>query len=153
MSDAAVAEPIEISDEVKKVAEEALKLDGEKKGHLLLELVSNMTGRELADAKNLLEDQLGVTAGGGGGMMMMAGPVDGGPAEEEQTEFEVHLASIGEKKIQVIKAIRSLTQLGLKEAKGLVDGAPCLVKDGLSKEDADKMKEELEAAGAAVEIK
>jgi large subunit ribosomal protein L7/L12 len=91
-----------------------------------------------------------------GGAVMMAGPMTGGPAApaaEEKTEFDVVLAAFGDNKIGVIKVVRAATGLGLKEAKDLVEGAPKPVKTGLSKEDADKLKAELEGAGAKVEIK
>ena len=118
----------------------------------LIETIGGMTVLELADLVKGLEDKFGVSAAAP--MAMMAGPADG-PAEaaEEQTEFEVVLKEIGAKKINVIKAVREVTSLGLKEAKELVDSAPKTVKDGLSKEDAEAMKTKFEEAGATVEIK
>ena len=120
----------------------------------VLDLIGNMTVLELSELKTKFEDKFGVTAAA----PMMAMPMGGGgggaaAAVEEKTEFTVVLASAGDKKIQVIKVVRELTGLGLKEAKDLVDGAPKPVKDGVSKEDAAKMKASLEEQGATVEIK
>jgi large subunit ribosomal protein L7/L12 len=96
-----------------------------------------------------MEEKFGVSAAA-----VAAGPAAGGEAAaEEQTEFDVMLTSIGDKKVNVIKAVRAITGLGLKEAKGIVDGAPCAVKEGVSKDDAEAAKADLEAAGAAVELK
>jgi len=125
------------------------------------EVVDYIKGLSLIEAKTLkeaLEDELGVQAatGGGGMMMMAAGPAgdagDGGGAEE-QTEFDVILAAAGDSKIKVIKEVRAITGLGLKEAKGLVDGAPKPIKEGVSKDEANEVKEKLEAVGATVEVK
>ncbi len=120
----------------------------------LIETVKNMTVLELNDFVKALQEEFGVSA------MAMAAPaagVAGAPAAaeeaEEKTSFDVILTAAGAEKIQVIKVVRQLTNLGLKEAKDLVDGAPSPVKEGASKEDADKIKAELEAAGATVEIK
>ena len=119
----------------------------------VLDLIGNMTVLELSELKKQYEDKFGVTAAA----PMMAMPMGGGggaaAAVEEKTEFNVVLVAAGDKKIQVIKVVRELTGLGLKEAKDLVDGAPKAVKDGVSKEDAAKMKAALEEQGAAVEIK
>lgn len=106
---------------------------------------------ELAELVKALEEKFGVTAQAA----VVAAP-DGGdaaPAVEEQTEFDVILSSSGDKKIQVIKVVRSLTSLGLREAKALVDGAPNTVKEGVEKEEAEQIKAELEEAGAVVELK
>jgi len=110
-----------------------------------------MQAKELAD---YLRDEHGIEPAAGVAVMVAA-PTAGGAAEaaEEQTSFTVILKSFGEKKIQVIKEIRALTALGLKEAKDLVEGAPKSVKEGVSKEDAEKIKKQLEGAGATVEIK
>ena len=110
-----------------------------------------MQAKELAD---YLKDEYGIEPAGGGAVMM-AGPMPGGAAEEavEKTTFDVILAAIGDKKIQVIKTVRAATGLGLKEAKDLVEGAPKPVKEGVPKDEADKLKAELEEAGAAVEVK
>ena len=109
-----------------------------------------MQAKELGD---YLKDEHGIEPAAGGAVMM-AGPAAGDEAEveEEKTSFDVILKEIGEKKIQVIKEVRALTSLGLKEAKDLVDGAPKAVKEGVSKEEADTAKAQLEAAGAVVEI-
>ena len=119
----------------------------------VLDLLGNMTVLELSELKTKFEDKFGVTAAA---PMMMAGPGGGGGAvvvAEEKTEFTVVLIGAGDKKIQVIKVVRELTGLGLKEAKDLVDGAPKPVKEGVSKDDAAKMKAALEEQGASVEIK
>ena len=121
----------------------------------VLDLIGNMTVLELSELKTKFEDKFGVTAAAPMMAMPMGGGAGGGAAAavEEKTEFTVVLASAGDKKIQVIKVVRELTGLGLKEAKDLVDGAPKPVKDGVSKEDAAKMKAALEEQGATVEIK
>ena len=119
----------------------------------VLDLLGNMTVLELSELKTKFEDKFGVTAAA---PMMMAGPGGGGGAvvvAEEKTEFTVVLIGAGDKKIQVIKVVRELTGLGLKEAKDLVDSAPKPVKEGVSKDDAAKMKAALEEQGASVEIK
>jgi large subunit ribosomal protein L7/L12 len=120
----------------------------------LLDAIGNMTVLELADFVKAFEDKFGVTAAAP--MAMAAAPAAGGPAApaaEEQTEFTVMLQGVGEKKIQVIKVVREITGLGLKEAKDLVDGAPKAVKEGVSKEEANQIKAKLEEQGAAVELK
>jgi large subunit ribosomal protein L7/L12 len=109
---------------------------------------------EASELVKMLEEKWGVKAASGGGMMMAAMPAGGAPAAAaEKTEFDVELTAAGDKKIQVIKVVRELTGLGLKEAKDLVDGAPKMVKQGVSKADADSMKGKLEAEGASVSIK
>jgi large subunit ribosomal protein L7/L12 len=114
--------------------------------------LSGLTVIEAADLAKLLEDKWGVSAAAP--VAMAAAPAaDGGDAAEEQTEFDVILASFGEKKINVIKEVRALTGLGLKEAKDLVESAPKEIKEGIAKDEADKIKEQLEGAGATVEIK
>ena len=106
--------------------------------------------QELAD---YLKDEHGIEPAAGGAVMM-AGPMGGATAEEEEkTSFDVELKSHGDSKIQVIKAVRAATSLGLKEAKELVDAAPKIIKEGLSKEDAEKLQKDLEAAGASVTLK
>ncbi|RJP73234.1 MAG: 50S ribosomal protein L7/L12 [Candidatus Zixiibacteriota bacterium] len=116
-----------------------------------------MSVLDLVKLKQALEERFGVTAAAPMAMPMGMGmPGAAAPAEaaaEEQTEFQVILKAIGEKKIQVIKVVRQLTNLGLKEAKDLVDGAPSTVKEAASKDEAQKMKEQLEAEGATVELK
>jgi large subunit ribosomal protein L7/L12 len=120
----------------------------------VLDLIGNMTVLELSELKTKFEDKFGVTAAAPMMAMPMGGGAAGGAAvAEEKTEFTVVLTGAGDKKIQVIKVVRELTGLGLKEAKDLVDGAPKTVKDGVSKDDAAKMKAALEEQGATVEIK
>lgn len=126
----------------------------------LAEELGNLTVIEAARLKEMLEEKWGVTAAAGMPMMMGAMPAAAtaaAPAEaeeaEEQTEFTVILKDVGPKKINVIKAVRSFTSLGLKEAKELVDGAPATVMEGVSKEAAEDAKAKLEAEGAVVEIK
>ena len=121
------------------------------------EMGDKLVGLTLLEAKKLvdyLKEEHGIEPAAGGGVMMAA-PGAGGEAEaaEEQTEFDVILTGFGDKKIQVIKVVRAATSLGLKEAKDLVEGAPNPVKEGVSKEDAEKLKEEIEGVGGSVEIK
>lgn len=123
----------------------------------LVEELSALSVLEASELKTLLEDKWGVKAASGGGMMMMA-PAGGGAAataepEEEQTEFTVTLKDGGPKKINVIKVVRAITNLGLKEAKDLVEGAPQVVKESVTKEEAADIKAKLEAEGAVVEVK
>jgi len=122
----------------------------------LIEQIKGMTVLELSDLVKALQDEFGVSAAapvaaapaaGGGGAAAAA------PVEEEKSAFDVVLTSAGDKKIQVIKIVREITGLGLKEAKEVVDSAPKAVKEGLAKEDAEKMKAQLEAEGATVELK
>ena len=119
----------------------------------IVDELSGLTVLEAADLAKMLEEKWGVSAAAA--VAVAAGPAAGGgaAAAEEKTEFTVVLASAGEKKIEVIKEVRALTGLGLKEAKDLVEGAPKTVKEGVSKDDAGKMKEKLTAAGATVELK
>ncbi|MFO7461406.1 MAG: 50S ribosomal protein L7/L12 [Desulfatiglandales bacterium] len=118
----------------------------------VVEFISNMTVLELSEFVKELEEKFGVTAAAP--MAMMAAPAAQAKEEAvEQTEFDVILAAVGEQKIQVIKEVRAITGLGLKEAKALVDGAPGKVKEGVSKEEAEKVKAQLEQAGATVEVK
>jgi large subunit ribosomal protein L7/L12 len=118
----------------------------------LLEAIGSLTVLEAAELKDMMEEKFGVTAAAPVAMAA-AMPAAGGPAAEEQTEFDVILAGIGDKKIQVIKAVREVTSLGLKEAKDLVDNAPKPVKEGISKEEAEAIKSKLEEQGATVEVK
>ena len=114
--------------------------------------LSKLTVLEAADLAKMLEEKWGVSAAAA--VAVAAGPAGGGAAAaEEKTEFTVVLASAGEKKIEVIKEVRALTGLGLKEAKDLVEGAPKNVKEGVNKEEADKIKATLEKVGAKVELK
>ena len=119
----------------------------------LIEEIKKMTVLDLASLVKALEEEFGVSAAVP--MAMAAGPAAAAPVEEveEQTEFDVILKAAGEKKINVIKEIRAITGLGLKEAKDLVDGAPNPVKQGVTKDEAEAMKTKLEAAGAEVEVK
>jgi len=117
----------------------------------IAEDLSALTVMEAANLSKLLEEKWGVSAAAP--VAAMAAPAAGGEAAAEKTEFDVILASTGDKKIEVIKVVRAITGLGLKEAKDLVDGAPSPVKQGIAKADADKIKAELEAAGAKVEVK
>ena len=120
----------------------------------ILDKISSLTVLELSDLIKAMEEKFGVSAAAA---VSVAAPAAGAgaaaPAAEEQTEFTVMLASFGENKVNVIKAVRELTGLGLKEAKDLVDGAPKPVKEGISKADADAAKKKLEEAGAKVEVK
>jgi large subunit ribosomal protein L7/L12 len=119
----------------------------------ILDQIKTFTILQVNELVEGLEEEFGVSAA----MPMMAGPMAGGagaaPAAEEQTEFTVVLTGFGDKKIQVIKTVRELTGLGLKEAKDLVEGVPKPLKEGVNKEDADKMKASIESAGGTVEIK
>ena len=120
----------------------------------LLDVFKNMTVLELNEFLKAFEEEFGVTAAAPGAVAQAAAPGGGDTAAaEEQDEFDVVLAAAGDKKIQVIKEVRSLTSLGLKEAKELVDSAPKAVLEKASKEDAEKAKAALEAAGATVELK
>ncbi len=119
----------------------------------VIEFISNMTVLDLSELVKELEDKFGVSAAAPMAMMPAAGGEAPGEAAEEQTEFDVILASAGDKKIQVIKEVRAITGLGLKDAKALVDGAPSPVKEGIVKEEAEKIKEQLEGAGATIELK
>jgi large subunit ribosomal protein L7/L12 len=121
------------------------------------EKIIALTLKQAKELSDYLEDVHGIKPAAGGAVMVAAGPGggDGGgaAAAAEKTEFDVVLEAVGDKKINVIKVVRSLTSLGLKEAKDLVEGAPSKVKEGISKEDAAKAKKELEEAGATVSIK
>jgi large subunit ribosomal protein L7/L12 len=128
----------------------ATKTDTDK----LVETLGGMTVLELVDLKNKLEEEWGVTAAAP--MAVAAAPPaggDGAAAAEEKTAFDVVLTDAGGQKIQVIKVVRAVTGLGLKEAKDLVDGAPNPVKEGVAQEEADQIKAQLEEAGATVELK
>ncbi len=119
----------------------------------VIEFIANMTVLELSQLIKELEDKFGVSAAAPVAMMAAAGPAAAAPVVEEQTEFTVMLVTAGDKKINVIKEVRAITGLGLKEAKALVDEAPKPVKEGVSKEEAEKMKAQLEEAGAQIELK
>ena len=119
----------------------------------IAESLVNLTIKEANDLLTVLKDEYGIEPAAAAAVM--AGPVggDGAAAAEEQTEFDVILAAVGDKKINVIKEVRSITGLGLKEAKELVDNAPSPIKEGVEKAEADEVKGKLEGAGATVELK
>ena len=115
--------------------------------------LSDLTVLEAAELVKLLEEKWGVSAAAPIAMAAAAAPGAAAPAEEEQTEFDVILTAVGDKKINVIKAVREVTSLGLKEAKDLVDGAPKPIKEAVSKAEAEEVKKKFEEAGAQVEVK
>ncbi|MDR5875212.1 50S ribosomal protein L7/L12 [Halomonas sp. CUBES01] len=116
----------------------------------IINAVADMSVMEVVELIEAMEEKFGVSAAAA----VVAGPGGGeAPVEEEQTEFDLVLASAGDKKVNVIKAVREITGLGLKEAKGAVDGAPATIKEAMSKEDAEAAKAKLEEAGASVELK
>ncbi|UOQ49466.1 50S ribosomal protein L7/L12 [Gracilibacillus caseinilyticus] len=115
----------------------------------IIEAIKEMSVLELNDLVKAIEEEFGVTAAA----PVAAAGAAGGEAAEEQTEFDVVLESAGSSKIKVVKAVREITGLGLKDAKDLVDNAPGAIKEGVSKEDAEEMKSKLEEAGASVEVK
>ena len=119
----------------------------------IAEDLSTLTVIEASELTKILEEKWGVSAAAPVAVAAPAGGASAEPAAEEKTEFEIHLASAGDKKINVIKEVRTITGLGLKEAKDLVEGAPSKLKDGVNKEDAEKFKKQLEEAGATVELK
>ncbi len=134
------------------VQEREFSADTKQLGDKIVELTLKQA-KELSD---YLEDVHGIKAATGGGVMIAPAAGDGGgggAAAEEKTEFDVVLEAFGDKKIGVIKVVRTITNLGLKEAKDLVEGAPSKVKEGVSKEEAEKIKKELEEAGATVSVK
>ena len=118
----------------------------------ILEEIKTLTILELADLVKAVEDEFGVSAAAPVGVVAVAGAA-AAPAAEEKTEFDVFLTGFGDKKLNVIKAVREITGLGLKEAKDLVEGCPKAVKEGVAKDEADKIKAALEEAGATVEVK
>ncbi len=119
----------------------------------LAEQLVNLTIKEVTELTGIMEEDYGIKPAAAA-VAVAAGPADGGgAAAAEQTEFDVILNSAGAQKLQVVKAVKDALGLGLVEAKGLVDGAPCAVKEGLSKDEAEKLKATLEAAGAQVELK
>ena len=121
------------------------------------ELADKLVGLTVKQAQELvdcLKEEHGIEPAGGGAVMIAAGGGDvGGAAEEEKTSFDVELANFGDKKIQVIKVVRALTGLGLKEAKDLVESAPKVIKEGVDKDEAEKIKKQIEEAGGAAAIK
>ena len=118
----------------------------------ILEEIKTLTIVELADLVKAVEDEFGVSAAAPVGVVAVAGAA-AAPAAEEKTEFDVILTGFGDKKLNVIKAVREITGLGLKEAKDMVEGCPKPVKEGVAKDEADKIKAALEEAGATVEVK
>jgi len=134
------------------MSEETKTFELSKNAAKVLEMVESMTVLEVSDLVKAMEDKFGVSAAAP--VAVAAAPGAGGAAAaEEKTEFDVILAAAGDKKIQVIKEVRTITGLGLKEAKDLVEGAPKPVKEGLAKDEAEKIKGQLENVGATVEIK
>ena len=119
----------------------------------ILEAIANMTVMEVVELIGAMEDKFGVTAAAAVAAVPAAGGGGEAAAEEEKTEFDVVLTSFGSNKVSVIKAVRALTGLGLKEAKEAVEGAPNTLKEGVSKEEAEEAKKALEEAGATVEVK
>ena len=117
----------------------------------VVSFIDGMSVLEMSEFVKELEDKYGVTAAAP--TMVAAAPAGGEAAAEEKTEFDVVLTAIGDKKIQVIKEVRAVTNLGLKDAKDLVEGAPKAIKEGVKKEEADEIKTKIEAAGGSVEIK
>jgi large subunit ribosomal protein L7/L12 len=119
----------------------------------ILEAISNMSVMEVVDLISAMEEKFGVSAAAAVAAAPVAGAGDAGAAAEEKTEFDVVMTSFGSNKVAVIKVVRGITGLGLKEAKDLVEGAPSPVKEGASKDEAEDIKKQLEEAGASVEVK
>ncbi|SEG77602.1 50S ribosomal protein L7/L12 [Marinobacterium lutimaris] len=115
----------------------------------IINAIAEMSVMDVVELVSAMEEKFGVSAAAA----VVAGPAEAGAAAEEQTEFDVILAAAGDKKVNVIKAVRGATGLGLKEAKEMVDGAPATIKEGASKEEAEELKKALEEAGATVELK
>ena len=136
MADAGTA-TVEVSDDIKQLGDS----------------LSSLTLKQAVDLKDYLKSAYGIEPAAGGGMMMAAGPAAAAEEVEEKTSFDVVLKSFGESKMNVIKTVRTITGLGLKEAKDLVEGAPKTVKEGVDKDEAEKLKKELTEAGAEVELK
>jgi len=119
----------------------------------VIEFISNMSVLELSELIKELEDKFGVSAAAPAAVAVAGAPAEGGEAAEEKTEFDVILTDFGSAKIKVIKEVRAITSLGLKEAKALVEGVPAPLKEGVTKEEAEEIKKQIEEVGAAVEIK
>ncbi|MCK5416115.1 50S ribosomal protein L7/L12 [Candidatus Parcubacteria bacterium] len=134
-----------------KTTEEKKEVEVPKKFKSLVEEIEKMSVLDLAELVKILEDKFGVSAAAPA--MMMAGPAASAEAVEEKTEFDVELVDAGSSKIAVIKAVRAATELGLKDAKDLVDAAPKVIKEALNKDDAEALKKNLEEAGATVTLK
>ena len=137
-----------MADEVTQESKEVVVPD---KFKTLVESIEKLSVLDLAELVKILEEKFGVSAAAP--VMAMAAAPGAGEVAEEKTEFTVELTAAGDNKIGVIKAVRAVTELGLKEAKDLVDGAPKVIKEGVKKEDAEKMKKQLEEAGARVTLK
>ncbi|MCG8673165.1 MAG: 50S ribosomal protein L7/L12 [Pseudomonadales bacterium] len=119
----------------------------------ILDAIAEMSVMDLVDLISAIEEKFGVSAAAPVAVAAAAGGDAGGAAAEEKTEFDVVMTSFGDNKVGVIKAVRAITGLGLKEAKGMVEGCPSNVKEGVSKDEAEDVKKQLEEAGAAVEVK
>ncbi len=119
----------------------------------IVNAVADMTVMEVVELVQAMEEKFGVSAAAAVAAAPAAAPAEAGEVAEEQTEFTVSLNDVGDKKVNVIKAVRAITGLGLKEAKAMVDGAPSTVKEGVTKEESEEIKKQLEEAGAGVEIK
>lgn len=119
----------------------------------IIDAIAEMSVKDVVELVSAMEEKFGVSAAAAVAVAGPAAGADAGAAVEEKTEFDVILAGAGEKKVNVIKAVRGATGLGLKEAKALVDGAPSAVKEGVSKDEAEELKKALEEAGATVEVK
>ncbi|HHO59989.1 MAG TPA: 50S ribosomal protein L7/L12 [Thiotrichales bacterium] len=119
----------------------------------ILETISNMTVMEIVDLISAMEEKFGVSAAAAVAAVPVAGGDAGGEAAAEKDEFDVVLASVGDNKVAVIKAVRAITGQGLKDAKDTVEGAPATIKEGASKDEAEEIKKQLEEAGATVELK
>ncbi|MDD5727985.1 MAG: 50S ribosomal protein L7/L12 [Victivallales bacterium] len=133
---------------------EATKVEVSAEMEKIISAVENMTVLELSKLVKALEERLGVSAAAPVAVAAAAAPAEGGAAAaEEKTEFDVILTGFGDKKVGVIKEVRAITGLGLKDAKDLVEGAPKAIKEGISKDEAEKLKAQLEGAGATVELK
>ncbi len=116
--------------------------------------IAELTLKQAKELSDYLKDVHGIEpAAGGGAVMVAAGPADAGPAVEEKTEFDVVLTGFGDKKLNVVKVVKNLTGASLMDAKKMVEGVPATLKEGLSKEEADKVKAEIEEAGGSVELK
>ncbi len=141
--------------EVENLLKSIQELKTEERAKLGLEMIKSLTMVEISEWVKMMEEEFGVSAAAPVAVAAVGGAVaaEGGAAAEEQTEFTVILAAAGAKKIQVIKEVRAITNLGLKEAKELVDGAPKPVKENISKEEAEEIKAKLEEAGATVDVK
>lgn len=119
----------------------------------VIEFISNMSVLDLSELIKELEEKFGVSAAAPAAVAVAGAPAEGGAAAEEKTEFDVVLTAAGDQKIKVIKEVRAITALGLKEAKALVEGTPAPIKEGITKEEAEEIKKKIEEVGGAVEVK